>query len=317
MISLIQMEYIIAVDKYRHFVTAAEKSFVTQPTLSMQIKKLEDDLGVIIFDRSKQPIIPTELGEKIIEQARRTVNESKKIKDIVDEHQGTIRGSLNIGIIPSLAPYLLPLFIGDFIRKYPDVLVNVIEQLSEDILSNLKSDKIDVGILVTPVAEKGIAEEPLFYEEMLIYANKNHEIASKEELAPAELSSPDMWLLSNGHCFRSQVVNLCNYKEKVSNNNHFHYESGSLETIKKMVEKEGGFSLIPELAINREDTNEEIILRKFKSSTPLREVSFVYSRNYAKRRLLDLLKQEIIKSVPEKMLKVDRGEVIKWRNRKA
>jgi len=211
MISLIQLEYIIAVDTYRHFVTASEKCFVTQPTLSMQIKKLEEELGVIIFDRSKQPIIPTEIGKKIIEQARIVVAESNNITEIINTHNNSISGELTIGIIPSLAPYLLPLFIGDFNRKYPDVKVKILELLTEEIIIELKKDTIDVGILVTPLSEKGIIEQPLFYEEMLLYINKNHAFSKKENINPIELASSDLCLLNKGHCFRSQVINLCHF----------------------------------------------------------------------------------------------------------
>lgn len=313
MISLIQLEYIVAVDTYRHFVTASEKCFVTQPTLSMQIKKLEKELEVVVFDRTKQPIIPTPIGEQIIAQARRTLAESKKIQEIVDEFSGSISGEISIGIIPSLAPYLLPLFIGKFTKKYPQVNVKVSEMLTDKIIDYLKNDRIDVGLLVTPLHEKGIIEQPLFYEEMILYVNKNHALASQQEIHTNELSSPDLWLLSDGHCFRSQVINLCTNRANQKNNMGFEYASGSLETIKKIVEIEGGFTMLPELAVDRglKDTN--VVIRHFDDTTPLREVSLVYSRNYVKKRLLDLLSAEIKDVIPPHMLSNKRGQVVEWR----
>ncbi len=311
MISLIQLEYIIAVDTYRHFVTASEKCFITQPTLSMQIKKLEEDLGITIFDRTKQPIIPTVIGSKVIEQARTVMAESNSINEIIAEYNDSISGELTIGIIPSLAPYLLPLFIGNFNKKYPDVKVKVLELLTEEIITQLKKDTIDVGILVTPLTEKGIIEQPLFYEEMLLYINKNHPFSTKEHIKPYDLASPDLWLLNNGHCFRSQVVNLCHYKPKVSNESHFEYASGSLETIKKMVEKEGGFTMLPELATMDDKTT--AVIKKFNSTTPLREVSFAITRNYFKKKLLKLLSIEIKNAVPKFMLNKERGSIAEWR----
>lgn len=310
MTTLIQLEYIIAVDTYRHFVTASEKCFVTQPTLSMQIKKLEEDLGVIIFDRTKQPIIPTEIGNKIIEQARITVANSKKIDELIKEFNNSISGDITIGIIPSLAPYLLPLFIGKFTKKYPNVNVKVIELLTDDIISELKKDTIDVGILVTPVHENGILEKVLFYEEMKVLASNYHKLATKEIVSVEELESPDLWLLNNGHCFRSQVVNLCNYKSKNNEKTNFDYESGSLETIKKLIEIEGGYALMPELAIEKLNKKTSIIQIE---GTPLREVSFAFTRNYNKQKLLSAMEDEIKEAIPESLKQKKRGFVVEWK----
>lgn len=311
-ITLTQLEYIIAVDTYRHFVTASEKCFVTQPTLSMQIKKIEEDLGVIIFDRTKQPIVPTEIGEKIIAQARISVAESKKIIEIIKENSDAVSGELTIGIIPSLAPYLLPLFIGTFTHMYPLVKVKIVELMTEEIIHQLKKDTLDVGILVTPLNESGVIERPLFYEKMVLYIHKDHPLAKKKILKTTDIATPDLWLLSKGHCFRSQVINLCSYQMSTQSELHFEYESGSLETLKKFVEKEGGFTLLPELAVvglNKETTTK---IKQFET-VPLREVSFAYTRNYSKKRLLALLEEEIKKSIPKALLTKDRGNVVDWR----
>ncbi len=310
MTSLIQLEYIIAVDTYRHFVTASEKCFVTQPTLSMQIKKLEEDLDVIIFDRTKQPIIPTEIGKQIIEQARITVANAKKIDELIKAFNNSISGDITIGIIPSLAPYLLPLFIGKFTKKYPDVNVKVIELLTDEIIFELKKETIDVGILVTPLNETGILEEVLFYEEMKVLASNQHKLSNKKTVEVAELESPDLWLLNNGNCFRSQVVNLCNYKKKSETKSNFDYESGSLETIKKLIEIEGGYALMPELAI--ENTNKKTSIVKIEG-TPLREVSFAFTRNYNKKNLLSAMAEEIKKAIPKKLKEKIRGFVVEWK----
>ncbi|MDG1477804.1 MAG: hydrogen peroxide-inducible genes activator, partial [Vicingaceae bacterium] len=305
-----QLEYIIAVDTYRHFVNAAEKCFVTQPTLSMQIKKLEESLGVIIFDRTKQPIIPTEIGKKIIEQARITVAESKKINELVKEENNIISGEISIGIIPSLAPYLLPLFIGKFTKKHPEVTVKIIELLTNEIISELKKDTLDVGILVTPLHENGIIEEVLFYEEMKVLCHKSHSLSNKKIIKIGELENPGLWLLNNGHCFRSQVVNLCNYKDQTNTTSNFEYESGSLETIKKLIDLEGGYSLIPELATTQ--NNSKTITIPIENN-PLREVSFAYTRNYNKKRLLTIMANEIKAVIPETLNDKSRGFIVEWK----
>lgn len=312
MISLIQLEYIVAVDTYRHFVTAAEKCFVTQPTLSMQIKKMEEELEVMIFDRSKQPIVPTEIGKKIIAQARVIIAESKKIKELVSDTKTVVSGELTIGIIPSLAPYLLPLFIGNFTKKYPDVHLKVIELLTEDIVSEMRKDLIDVGILVTPLNEKGIFEEPIFYEKMLLYVNNDNPLADKVGINAIDIATPDLWLLSKGHCFRSQVINLCSYQADSKEDLPFEYESGSLETLKRFVEKEGGYTLLPELSVGDDVKNSSSSIKEF-NTTPIREVSLVYSRNYTKRRLLDLIAEEIKYALPIGMLNKDRGQIVEWK----
>jgi LysR family hydrogen peroxide-inducible transcriptional activator len=311
-ITLTQLEYIIAVDTHRHFVTAAEKCFVTQPTLSMQIKKLEDDLGVIIFDRTKQPIVPTEVGKKIIEQARIAVAESKRVQEIVKENSNAVSGELTIGIIPSLAPYLLPLFIGTFTQKYPLVKVKIVELMTEEIVQQLKKDVLDVGILVTPLNENGVIERPLFYEKMVLYIHREHPLAKKKVLKTTDIATPDLWLLSKGHCFRSQVVNLCSYQMSKQRELPFEYESGSLETLKKFVEKEGGFTLLPELAVDHSTKEVPTKVKQFET-VPLREVSFAFTRNYSKKRLLSLLEEEIKKAVPKALLTKDRGNVVDWK----
>ncbi|MBB6459501.1 hydrogen peroxide-inducible genes activator [Flammeovirga kamogawensis] len=313
--TITQLEYIVAVDQYQNFSIAAEKCNVTQPTLSMQIKKLEDILDVVIFDRGKQPIIPTEIGKKIIEQGKVILSEAKKVNDIILQHKGEINGELKVGIIPTLAPYLLPLFAGSISKKYPNLQLTVKELQTEEIIQHLHKDLIDVGLLVTPINEKGITERPLFYEEILVYTNPEYKFEKQLEVSLADLTSPDIWLLSAGHCFRDQMINLCSYqsKNKMNSNLPISYESGSLETLIRLVDKEGGFTLLPELAVDElsEDAQEHI--RTFTEERPMREVSIVHARNFAKASLIDALSKTIQECVPKELLTRDRGNVVEWR----
>lgn len=313
MITLTQLEYIVAVDEYRHFATAADKCFVTQPTLSMQIKKLEDDLGVIIFDRSRQPVVPTDIGYKLIEQARTVLASTQRIKEIINEEKQEVAGTLKIGIIPTLAPYLLPIFIGDYIRRYPGVQVEVEELVSEEIIKRLKKDMLDVGIFVTPFHDEKIVERPVFYEEMLVYAHPDHELLKKKDVEIQDIATPEIWMLGDGHCFRDQVVNLCDMHETQHKNLPFEFESNSLETLMKIVDREGGFTLIPELATLDMTAEKKKQVRSFTTYTPLREVSVIYSRHYAKQRLIDLLCEDIKRVVPPRMLKKERGKIVEWK----
>ena len=316
MITLTQLEYIVAIDEYRHFATAAEKCFVTQPTLSMQIKKLEDELGVIIFDRSRQPVVPTDLGAKLIEQARMTLSATQRIKEIIQEEQQEVEGTLKIGIIPTLAPYLLPVFIGPYIRKYPAVKVEVEELVSEEIIRRLKRDMLDVGLFVTPYHDEKIVERPVFYEEMLVYAHPDSELLKKKEVGHEDIVTPDIWMLGNGHCFRNQVVNLCEMSASQHKNLPFEFESNSLETLMRIVDVEGGFTLIPELALQYMSPEKKKQVRSIANTKPLREVSVIYSRHFTKQRLITLLCDEIKSVVPAHMLKRDRGMIVEWKAEK-
>jgi len=313
MITLIQLEYIVAVDKYRNFIKASEACFVTQPTLSMQIKKLEDDLGVIVFDRTKKPVLATQAGKLLIDQARIILNESRRINDIVDSFHQKISGTLTIGIIPTLSPYLLPRFAGSFRRKYPDVALIFNEMLTDDIYKLLLNDDLDAGIFVTPYHKSNVQENPLFYEEMFIYAGDEHPILNQNEIKVDLLKSEEMWLLSDGHCFRNQAINLCKVNDLPRRDLPFEFEGGSLETLMKIIDREGGFTLLPELAALDLSEDRQNRIKRFSGVRPLREVSLVVSRNYAKTRLISILLEEIKISVPEFMTEKSRGNVVEWK----
>lgn len=309
MISLIQLEYIIAVDTWRHFATAAEKCFVTQPTLSMQIKKLETDLGITIFDRSKQPVIPTSAGVEIIRQARVVLTESNKIEEIVKSVKGQISGELKLGIIPTLAPYLLPRFTGSFLKNYSQVSLQIQELLTSQIIEALRKDKIDAGILVTPIRNEDIFARPLFYEKFILYANLQKDKRKLEYFTVNNLKETKFWLLASGHCFRNQTLNICN-QEELNQNESFQFESGSLETLMKLVDAEGGATLIPELAAMDLPANKQKKLVQFGQNPVYREVSLVFSRNFVKEKLLNVMTEEIKSSVPVQMLEKEEKEIV-------
>jgi len=313
MITLIQLEYLVAVDTYRHFVTAAEKCFVTQPTLSMQLKKLEDELGVILFDRSKQPVVPTMTGEKIIEQARIVLEEAAKVKLRAEESKNELTGELRIGIIPTIAPYLLPRFTGNFKRSHPNIHIKIEETVTERIVELLKKDLLDIGILVTPLHDNKINEKPLYYEEMMVYASTSHKLSQQAGIGIKDMESPGIWLLSDGHCFRHQVVNLCNIQEINAGELPFDYEGGTLETLIKIIDKEGGFTLIPELASLEMEGSKKTQVRSFNNITPLREVSLVFTRKFAKALLTEAIASSIRQSVPAGMLQKERGTIVEWK----
>jgi LysR family hydrogen peroxide-inducible transcriptional activator len=313
MITLTQLEYVVAVDTYRHFGRAAENCFITQPTLSMQIKKLEEDLEIIIFDRSRHPLLPTDVGQRIIDQARIVLKQSEEINNIVKDHKNQVSGLIRIGIIPTMAPYLLPIFIGNYKRKYPNIFIKVVEETTDNIVKLLHKDLIDVGILATPLKEEKIIEKPIFYEEMLIYANASHPLHKQKEITVKDIATPEIWLLSDGHCFRDQVINLCSFLGTTDSALPFHYEAGSLETLMNIVDREGGLTLIPELAKIGMSEKRLANVKSFTNIKPLREVSLVFSRHFAKYKLINLLWREIKDSIPLELQDEKRGTVVEWK----
>ncbi|MFT3680036.1 MAG: LysR substrate-binding domain-containing protein [Ferruginibacter sp.] len=306
-----QLEYIIAVDTYRHFSLAAEHCFVTQPTLSMQIQKLEDDLGIKIFDRSKQPVIPTEIGEEIIKQARVVVHEVKMIDQMVKDRQGLLQGELRVGIIPTLAPYLLPVFLQQFLTKYPDIKLKVKEMTTDLIIEKLKAGRIDAGLMVTPIQDNSVIEYPLFYEELVAYVSRSNAAYKKTYVLPADMDLKELWLLEEGHCFRDQTMNLCELKKQHKELMHFEYEAGSIETLRKMVELHHGITILPEMATFDFSAKQLNMIRHFKAPAPVREVSLVTHRNFIKKKLVDVLKSEITTALPQKILLNKKENVVK------
>jgi LysR family hydrogen peroxide-inducible transcriptional activator len=279
----------------------------------MQLKKLEDELGVMLFDRSKQPVVPTMAGKKIIEQARIVLAEAGKMKLRADESKNDLSGELRIGIIPTIAPYLLPRFTGGFKRSHPNIHIKIEETVTERIVELLKKDLLDVGILVTPLHNDKINEMPLYYEEMMVYASTSHKLSQQTGIGIKDMESPGIWLLSDGHCFRHQVVNLCNIQEINAGELPFDYEGGTLETLIKIIDKEGGFTLIPELASLEIEGIRKAQVRSFNNITPLREVSLVFTRKFAKALLTEAIASSIQQSVPAGMLQKERGTIVEWK----
>ncbi|MCC8410562.1 LysR family transcriptional regulator [Mucilaginibacter sp. UR6-1] len=308
--TITQLEYIVAVDTYRSFVTAAEKCFVTQPTLSMQVQKLEDTLGVKLFDRTKQPVIPTEIGIEVITQARVLLGESEKIKEIISDRQKELSGELKIGIIPTISPYILPKIITSFIEKYPQVKLVVWEQTTEQIIQQLKMGMLDCGILSTPLHEGNLIEIPVFYENFVAYVSRNSNLFKKKSIQPDDIDVEEIWVLNEGHCMREQVLNICQRRKSTRGFQHFEYNTGSVETLKRMVDQNNGATILPELALADLTEKQLDRVRYFKSPEPAREVSIVMQRNFLKRRMIEALKNEILEFIPKRLKTKKKKEIM-------
>lgn len=280
--NLQQLEYIVAVDTCRHFVTASQKCFVTQATLSMMIKKLEDELNVKIFDRTKQPVVPTEIGKKIIEQSRIILKESAKLKQLVSDENNVVEGELNLGIIPTLAPYILPLFLNDFLFSYPKVKLRIKEVSTGEILQKLKTGDLDIGLVAIPLNDIDILEQSLFYEEFVVYTT-NQDLLNKQYVLPENIDFKKLWLLEEGHCLRNQIINLCSLKEQEKNYHQLDFNAASIETLLRIVELNKGMTILPALAIDSLNNSQKKGIRYFKSPTPIREIGIVSFRYFVKK----------------------------------
>lgn len=293
--TITQLQYVLAVAEYKNFTLAAEKSYVTQPTLSMQVQKLEDELGVLIFDRGKKPITITEVGKKIVDQAKNIVAEAERIKDIVDQDKGFIGGDYTLGIIPTVMPTLLPMFLNTFIKKYPKVNLIIKEQSTDTLIRNILDGHLDAAIAATPLEIEFIKERPLYYEPFVGYVPQNHRLAKEELLTTEHLDVNDILLLQDGHCFRDGVINLCKSTRNIQGE-QFKIESGSFETLVSLADEGMGMTLLPYLNTLQLDPDKKRNLKPFKSPSPAREISLIYHKSELKIQITDALR-EVISSI--------------------
>lgn len=304
--TLTQLSYILAVDRYRSFSKAAKAVFVSQPTLSMQLKKLEEELGVPIFDRSRQPVVPTPAGEQLIAQARVVLNEADKLTELVQETQGELSGELRLGIIPTISPYLLHRFLARFVEAHPKVQLSVEEVQTSQMVELLRQDLLDVGIAATPLNERNIVEEPLYYEPFMAYVPDWHRLSDEAIILASELDLSDILLLNEGHCFRNNVINLCGSAFNPDAEQRFKLQSGNFETLIRLAHKGFGMTLLPYLAAIDLKTDRKAV-KPFGDPQPSREVSLLYSRSQLKTRAITALREAVLKGLPKRLQTADRG----------
>lgn len=291
--TITQLQYVLAVAEHKNFTLAAEKCFVTQPTLSMQIQKIEEELGIQIFDRTKKPIQLTEIGQKIVNQSKNIVNEANRIQDIVDQQKGFIGGEFRLGIIPTVMPTLLPMFLNNFIKKYPKVNLIIEELNTDEIIVRLKNGHLDAAIAATPLEEEKIKEVVLFYEPFVAYIPESHAVFDKKEIEVSDLNLDEILLLQDGHCFRDGILNLCKNNPGNSDKFNFHIESGSFETLIKLADEGLGTTLLPYLHTLDLKEKDKAKLKHFKDPKPAREVSLIYPKNELKIHIIDALRNVI------------------------
>ena len=290
--TITQLQYVLAVAEHKNFTLAAEKCFVTQPTLSMQIQKVEEELKIQIFDRSKKPIQLTEIGQKIVNQAKNIVNEADRMQDIVEQQKGFIGGEFRLGIIPTIMPTLLPMFLNNFIKKYPKVKLIIEELNTDEIIIKLKNGHLDAAIAATPLMEEKIKEVVLYFEPFMAYIPQSHKYYSKTEIEVSDLDVDEILLLQDGHCFRDGILNLCKNVSK-SDFAHFQLESGSFETLIKLADEGLGITLLPYLHTLDLKESDRAKLKHFVEPKPAREVSLIFPKTELKIQIIDALRATI------------------------
>lgn len=314
----IQLQYLLAIETHRHFGRAAESCFVTQPTLSMQIQKLEEELDILIFDRSRKPVEPTEIGKQVIAQARIALHETEKINELVLHSKGVISGEFRIGIIPTVAATILPRLLTVFMTKFPDVELIIEELQTEILIDRLKKDLLDAAIAATPLSIPGIIERPIYYEPFVAFIPENHRLAAESFVLNSELKLDDILLLNQGHCFRNSVVNLCKnaFEQPGPNNNHsgkprhFSLESGSFETLIKLSKQGLGMTLIPYLTAEELTPEDKKMVKPFDYPQPSREISILYSRSQLKISLINALAETVQRNIPERLREPQANNII-------
>lgn len=295
-----QLEYILAVDQFRHFGKAADHCNITQPTLSAMIQKLEDELGVKLFDRNAQPICPTAVGEKVLKQARVILAQASHVKEIINEEQQLLSGTFRLGVLPTIAPYLLPRFFPQIMEQYPEMDIRVTEMKTNDIRKSLLAEEIDAAIIANLPEENAFCGETLFYEEFYGYVSRKEALFKHDLIRTSDITGERLWLLDEGHCFRDQLVRFCQMETvKVS---QMAYRLGSMETFMRMVESGKGITFIPGLAVQQLSSEQEELVRPFAVPRPTRQIVLVTNKNFIRHALLKVLKKEIQSAVPKEML---------------
>lgn len=293
-----QLQYIVALDQFRHFAKAAKHCGVSQPTLSMMVQKFEEELGIELFDRSRTPVGVTNIGELVINQARVIIYNIKQLKEIAGSSRESLQGDLEMSIIPTVAPYLLPKLFSEFRRLLPSLRCRVSEMKTSVIVEKLKSAEIELAIVATPLSDPEILEVPLYYERFLAYISPSDELYGSEYIEASQLDYSRMWILEEGHCFRDQILNICHRNL----NSYQQYEAGSIETLINVVDENGGFTIFPELHLPMLSPDQQKNIRPFSGEEPRREISLVFRQDFLKEKLLNTIVSAIKSIIPQNMI---------------
>lgn len=304
--TLQQLEYIDAVFRFRHFAKAAEYCGVTQPTLSAMIQKLEAELDVKLFERSSQQVLPTSIGTIIVNQARRVLYEAKQLKNLVAEEKSSLAGTFRLGILPTIAPYLIPRFFPKLCESHPEMDVRVVEMKTDEIKMAITNNVIDAAILVNLDNLENFDISTLYFEQFFAYVSRNDALFSHKSIKTADLNNEFLWLLDEGHCFRDQLVKFCNLKGARESKEA--YTLGSIETFMRIVESGKGVTFIPELALDQLNEQQRSLVRSFAMPIPTREIVMMTAKSFVRKSARNLLIESVRQCVHSRMLKLNNTE---------
>ena len=304
--TLQQLEYIVAVCRMRHFARAAEQCGVTQPTLSAMVQKLEAELGLKLFERSSQQVTPTRIGLRVVEQAEEVLAAAARVKELVDEERHSLAGTFRLGVLPTIAPYLLPRFFPRLRKEHPETDLRVTELKTADICRALREGTLDAAVLVSLPDMEDYEQVPLYYEQFIVYVSREDPLFACRSVRTADLEDEQLWLLDEGHCFRDQLVKFCNIKSACDSKTT--YSLGSIETFMRMVEAGQGITFIPELALDQLTSSQKELVRPFAIPIPTREIVMLTTKNFIRQGIKKMVIDEIRRSVPQRMLKMNNTE---------
>lgn len=293
-----QLEYIVALDKHRHFQRAAEACGVSQPTLSALIQKLEEELDLTLFDRKSHPINTTESGRAVVDQARVVLYHIAQLREMTRSEKELNSGIVRIGVIPTVAPYILPRLFKQMQQMFPQIELRAFELRTAVIIEQLRKAELDMAILATPLEQPDFLEIPLYYEKFAAYVSPTEELYGKEKIAAHEMPTEHLWVLKEGHCMRNQVFNFCQTQSTYSTT----YEAGSIDTLIKIVDENGGYTVIPELHLPLLHDKQQQHIRPLTAPTPVREISLVIRQDYVRERLINSVADAVKTIIPEEML---------------
>ena len=304
-----QLKYIVALNEYRHFARAAEECSVTQPGLTIQLKNLEEEIGIKIFDRTKVPLKPTPAGADIIERAKKLLREADAIRDYVINKKDDLTGKVTIGVISTLSPYLMPLFIKDISRLVPHVQFTIIEGGTGHLMHYLETGAIDIALMATPTGSTGLREYPVFNEPFVAYLNENHPMVKAGYYELTEADRRDLLLLQTEYCYNAQMLNICGLKEPGLNTGNIKYEINSIETLKNLVRAGAGFALLPQLSV---ENDAHALFRPFKDFPPVREISLVVADTFNRKLLLEKISESLWDCLPKSLKDNKQYKRINW-----
>ncbi|WP_258101069.1 hydrogen peroxide-inducible genes activator [Marinoscillum pacificum] len=308
--TLQQLRYIVILDQERHFANAAERCSVSQPGLTIQLKKLEEEIGLMIFDRSKVPLKPTPLGKEIVELAKRVLHDVDSIKDFVVTQKSMLTGTLTMGVVSTLAPYLIPISLKAMRQALPKVKLIIREATTVELMNKLEIGEIDVALMATPTGNSRLKEYPVFDEPFVAYLPALHVQSQRPfyTLDPEDVNK--LLILEDEYCYNSQLLNICELKTKSSSN--FLFDINSIETLKNMVKSSHGFAIIPWLAQYGQSPSDQVLSKPFEGSQPVREISLVTSDTFSRKLLLEKLSKAIWESLPSELKNLKDYRKIRW-----